>query len=494
MRNAEFSEVNLAGAKIRGQFSTNETKFSRKVNMASISIGADLLMKNAEYAGLSLNGAMVRGQLSMDGSDFKGPLEMDAVSTGRSLLMRKARFAQVRIVGAKIGGQLAMDGSTFRGRLIMDGVSTVRGLLMKDSAVFAGVRLIGAVVGGQLVMDGATFKGRHQMDTLSVGGDFLMRNAEFAEVDHVGVKIGGQLSMDHSKFRRNFSMDSVSTVRDVFMRKAEFERSANLIFGNIGSNLDASGAKVGKLDLTGTRISGELRLGSPGLNVEWRDYKDESDSTHPPRLLLLNTTVGTLQDTEDTWPQKLELELRGFTYARFGGFGSKEEQTPYTRATSWFVDWLERDATYSPQPYRQLAHVLRRAGYEAKANEILVALQDRRRTHDATPSFTKFLLALSCLLLGYGYEVWRALLWFLGLVVLGSCLVIIARGRNVRDMMQWFFYSLESAVPLVELSPMNQALSTNMSLWVKLYFQIHKIIGLVIVSVLIAGLTGLATQ
>ena len=61
-------------------------------------------------------------------------------------------------------------------------------------------------------------------------------------------------------------------------------------------------------------------------------------------------------------------------------------------------------------------------------------------------------------------------------------------------MMQWFFYSLESAVPLVELSPMNQALSTNMPLWVKVYFQIHKIIGLVIVSVLIAGLTGLATQ
>ena len=33
-----------------------------------------------------------------------------------------------------------------------------------------------------------------------------------------------------------------------------------------------------------------------------------------------------------------------------------------SRSISWYIDWLRRDASFSPQPYRQLASVFREAG------------------------------------------------------------------------------------------------------------------------------------
>ena len=50
-----------------------------------------------------------------------------------------------------------------------------------------------------------------------------------------------------------------------------------------------------------------------------------------------------------------------------------------SRPVSWYVDWLGRDASFSPQPYRQLAGVFREAGADDKANEILYALRERER-------------------------------------------------------------------------------------------------------------------
>ena len=493
IRNSQFAEVRLAGASIHGQFSMSGTTFDRELNLASISIGGDLLMTDARFAAARLTGAAIGGQLSLDGSDFSDTLLMDAVSTERSLFMRNAGFAEVSLIGAKIGGQLAMHGSKFRGPLVMDAVSTVRSLSMVDNAEFADVRLFNAVIGGQLAMDGSTFRGRLDMDTISVGGDLLMRRARFLEVHAVGGMIDGQLSMDGSRFERELNMESISTTRDLFMRHALFDGPASLIYADIGSNLDARGAKLGMLDLTGARIERELRLGLPGQNIEWRDYRDRSNAVRPPTLTLLNTRAGALQDTEETWPANLERELQGFTYASLGGSGASGDQMPGARTAEWFINWLARNSTFSPQTYRQLALALRQDGYESKANEILFALQDRRRNLNTTPFFTRVLLTISWIFLGYGYEVWRTLVGFLVLIAFGFLVTSIPRDSRRVRVWRRLFYSLESAVPLIGQTAQNLECSKELAPWVDRYFQIHKIIGLLLVSLLIAGLTGLVT-
>jgi hypothetical protein len=49
------------------------------------------------------------------------------------------------------------------------------------------------------------------------------------------------------------------------------------------------------------------------------------------------------------------------------------------RDIDWYIDWLARDHSYSPQPYEQLAAVFRAAGEPAKADDILYESRERAR-------------------------------------------------------------------------------------------------------------------
>ena len=495
MRQAEFAEVDLRGAEIGGQIAMDGSTFNGKLNMDSVTIGAILLMNDAvTFATVNLRGAEIGGQISLKGSTFNGKLNMNSMTVGASLLMHDgATFAEVDLRGAEIGDQVGMDGSTFNGPLNMDSVM-IRGGWFMWQAKFAEVDLRGAEIGGRISMPSSTFNGKLNMGSVTIGTSLLMHDgATFAEVNLAGAEIGGQVGMDGSTFNGPLNMDSVMIGASLLMRHAVFNKEVKLTYASVGTNLDARGAELGGLDLTATRVARELWLGSPGSNIKWKEYKDKNNSTHPPKLRLLNTTVGTLQDTKNTWPPALERDLDGFTYTRLGGLGPKEREMPFERGSGWFIGWLEKDKAYSPQPYRQLATVLSQAGYDPIADEIHFALQDRIRTHDTTPFATKVLLTMSWVLLGYGYKIWLALAWFSGLVVLGCHVVSIAPEGCRKSLSGRLFYSLESAVPLIDLTPLHQKFSLELTPGVDRYFQIHKIIGLVIVSVLIAGMTGLVT-
>ena len=495
MRSLFNAPVYMNRAKVRGMVSFKGSKFKGQLNMDSASIRGDLLLKQVEFEEVYLRGSEIGGQVSMIGSTFNGPLNMDSVTIRASLLMYDdATFSVVKLGGSEIGGQVVMIGSTFNGPLNMDSVTIRAGLFMRNGATFAEVILRGSEIGGQVSMNGSTFNGPLNMDSVKVGASLLMQgSATFAEVHLVGAEIGGPVAMDRSTFNGPLIMDSVTIGTTLFLRNAIFNKEVQLTHLNVGANLDARGAKIGLLDLSGSRIARELRLGSTDFNIKWNEYKDKNNDTQSPRLRLLNTTVGTIQDTKKTWPPDLKFELEGFTYTRLSALGTKEDETPFDRGADWFIEWMERDGSFSPQPYRQLAKVLDQTGYDPIADEIHYALQDRVRTHENTPFFTKALLTMSWLFLGYGYEIWRALVWFLGLVVLGICVISIAENGRRKSLIDWLFFSLESAVPLIDLTPSHQKFLRKLPKWVNRYFLFHKIFGLIIVSVLIAGMAGLVT-
>ena len=103
-----------------------------------------------------------------------------------------------------------------------------------------------------------------------------------------------------------------------------------------------------------------------------------------PKLTLKNTKVDVLQDAKKSWPGHLELELEGFTYNHLAGPDLNGQEMPHQRRSDWFIDWLKADETYSPQPYRQLAGVLRTAGLEEMANDILFASRERMRKESSS--------------------------------------------------------------------------------------------------------------
>ena len=54
------------------------------------------------------------------------------------------------------------------------------------------------------------------------------------------------------------------------------------------------------------------------------------------------------------------------------------------RSPQWFVSWLAKDPSYSPQPYAQLAGVLQGMGHADKARHVLFAGKERERNEHLT--------------------------------------------------------------------------------------------------------------
>jgi hypothetical protein len=189
--------------------------------------------------------------------------------------------------------------------------------------------------------------------------------------------------------------------------------------------------------------------------------------------------VGALQDSLKAWPDNLELE--GFTYARLGGF--KVDSTD----VSWFKEWLEKQKSHSPQPYEQLASVLQKTGHKEKANDILYYGKERERS-EAT-GLNWLWLTLLWIFIGYGYRIWYAFLWVILFVAIGACIFRRTEEAKRNKMPYGFAYSFDMLLPIIKLRERHYDI--DLSGWPRYYFYFHKIMGYVLASFLIAGLSGL---
>ena len=273
---------------------------------------------------------------------------------------------------------------------------------MKGKSEFDTVSLREAKISGRLSMVGSSFKSELNMKSASIGGNLDMKSIDrlnlktkFAKVDLSEAKVGGHLTIVGSTFKADLDMHSATIGRSLFMRDAQFAHRAILASISVTSRLDARGAKLSVLDLTKARIEGELLLGPSS------DRKKDIS-----RLELRNTSVGVLQDNKDAWPEHLELD--GFTYKRFGAGG---KEAPEKRGSDWFVTWLAKDKTYSPQPYRHLASVLRDSGLSDMADDILYANQESLRVDYRTSWGRWLLLSGLKMTIGYGLRYFQILGW-----------------------------------------------------------------------------------
>ncbi|NOX72893.1 MAG: hypothetical protein GXP03_04495 [Alphaproteobacteria bacterium] len=193
----------------------------------------------------------------------------------------------------------------------------------------------------------------------------------------------------------------------------------------------------GEVNLSGAEISGQLNcekssfenpegdaLNAQKLNVLqgffWREVKIPQGSVN-----LTSAHTGDLADDLPSWPEQGRLVLDGFTYDRIHGS---------TDAASR-LEWLSRGTTWNgqffPQPYVQLAKVLREMGHERDARDVLLELNRLSRKHDrkravlepdgAKKTGVRWALSLATNILrwlwdiaqrasiGYGLKPWRSL-------------------------------------------------------------------------------------
>ena len=434
-------------------------------------------------------------------SVFDGKFNADRLEVAGSLFMRGAHFKKkVRLPGAKVGGSLETNGSTFDGKFKADRLEVAGSLLMKGGAKFGEVRLLGAKVGDKLDASGSTFDGKFNADRLEVAGHLFMKKAHFEkEVVLRTAKIGGNLEADDSTFDGRFSADNLEVKGYLFMRDGASFNDVHLFGAVIGSHLQLRDSDFdGHLDLSNASIGEELHLTSP-LAVE--DRKPGNENFPPPRwseqarLTLRNAHAGALNDLENAW-EKMErgqLDLIGFTYDRLGGLRATGKSAMSARSTKWLREWLakqdEFDTYYNPQPFEQLAKLLRESGYPGKADAILFAARNHQRDSPATDWLTKAKLWVLWGLIGYGYHNWIAVLWFAALTGLGTWACGKSPfGRRMRAA-QRYWYSFDMALPLIALNKRHE--DVKLTGRVVVYFYGHKLAGFVLVSFLVAGLSGL---
>jgi hypothetical protein len=502
---ARFEEVfALEHARLGHMLWLDCTRFEQEVQLSGLNSTNTLSLEGSYFARtLKLSGAQIEGRLVLRGARCTGLLDMEGLKVEASLFMdtvgsQTAQFAKVVLRSAQIGGELVLRGARCTGPLDMNGLKVEASLLMdtvdSQTAQFAEVVLRSARIGRQLVLDGTRCTGLLDMEGLKVETDLFMRTqgsqtAQFAEVVLRGAQIGGQLSLRGACCIGLLDMEGLKVERDLFIhtqsnQMAQFAE-VNLPWARVGGQFVLRGARcTGPFNLTGASIQGEFHLGeSDEVMPRWKE---------DARLILRNATVGAIQCPPglDAWPA---LELGGFTYKQLGGFSPGDHTTEMaTRPPAWFVQWLEKDRTFSPQPYHQLANVLRSMGHIETADAVLYTGKERERRAAGWWKWGGMSLLKWTIGYGYGYRYFYALWWVVGITLIGALILGTTLQGPDFTLIRRLAYSFDLLLPIVELDKRHSL--EGIDGWPRYYFYVHELLGYVLGSFIVAGLAGLTKK
>jgi hypothetical protein len=509
LSNAELAAVELASAHV-DSLSFVGSQVTGLLNLAELHVDHDLAMYQAKFAEVLLGLAYIQGNLVLANSKVTGELTMVGLRVDGNLVGLKGEFSKVNLGYGEVNGALLFIGATVTGDLDMIGIRVGRDVLLSSmpetdlvasvpeslkgsldtlgvkadaepttlaKARFGRVTLDGGKVQGALSLIGSSLTDDLSMDGIQIGGDVAMTDGEYKSVSLERARIAGALSIGGSKFGGQLDCYA-SEIRSRFNLGggAEFLRPITCSFAKMGE-LDLSGGSFhDKVDLTGTQIDSELMVGSPGAHTQWPDNS---------ALWLRNAKADAIQDLPDAWPA--QIDLSGFTYRTLGGRNATPQDAMADRPVSWFVSWLAKQNPYTPAPYEQLATVLRHSGRSGVADEILYAGKERER---GTVDFRHRLWMTTIrALIGYGYHIEWALFWVAGFVIAGIAVLRIS-GEGPRNRMPYgIVYSFDMLLPVIRLRDKHYQIDLHG--WARYYFYLHKIMGYVLASFLIAGIAGI---
>jgi hypothetical protein len=275
-------------------------------------------------------------------------------------------------------------------------------------------------------------------------------------------------------------------------------------FAQINGNLDMRSAAVAMVDLSGTVIAGEFRLG--GREHFGRKSQFCSESPSPSVLVLRNTRVTRLMDSMMAWPAQGSLYLGGFRFTYLGGFAADNDCRSGTedemrgRGMDWWDSWVRRDPTNSPTPYEQLAAALTAAGDRSSADEIryLGRVRAREGERGATWIFSGFLQYAAGF--GIGDRTFRVIYWVLAISICGSFYLWKAVPAARKHGFLWCLgASLSRLLPVIELNKefsdfFNDPERARLTSWQVFVFSTFSIIGFVLGAILVAAVSGLTQK
>jgi hypothetical protein len=354
-----------------------------------------------------------------------------------------------------------------------------------------------------------------------VHGDVVMRLGHYDAINFYRAEIDGDLDCSSGRFVGD---DPISMVEAVIKGDALFHQDFET-----GGLVDFRLATVGRsLSFNQARFTGD---GVNGLNAERATVGGTLywvKITHTPHTMLDlgSARAGALWDDAASWPAPGNLDLTGFVYGDFSGGPADADAR---------LEWIHRQPRSDwaqPQPYRQLAQVLREDGAEEGATQVEIAHENAMTEYGGIPMPQKIWRLALRATIGYGYRPLRALWWILLFVAFGTFLfgwgyrahLITPTEESAYDSFcatgvppphyspfSSFVYSLENFLPVVDLhqatywrpnprhrpagdKPMTAAesrLGTMPARMLRWYLWLHILAGWTITPLLCAGLAGL---
>jgi hypothetical protein len=365
--------------------------------------------------------------LRLSGAEVTGILDLEGCRIPRDITLTDCRFDASPVLRSAVVDNLFLDGSALPG-LQADRLEARGGLSICGATVTGEIRIRGARIGGNLEADGATIAAPDGIavdaDGLEARGGLLLRGANVrGGINLSGVRLGGDVNAVGARIERPGEVvvngSGIAARGDMALRGTAIAGEVLLLGAHFGGDIDCTSATFVQpggyaLRLNRARIDGAFFLRRGASIVGSLD--------------LTATEIGAIYDEEACWPQKGDLLLNRCRYGAFIGGPTDAASRLRWLARQVYERW---DEDFWPQPYEQLATVLREMGHDEEARAVLIVkerLQRRaRRSRAKNPALRAALAANDGLLavtVRYGRQpllalVWLILFWAIGVVMFG---------------------------------------------------------------------------
>jgi len=378
--------ISLHGARISGELDLSLVVVRFPLRFRHCRLTSEVKLGLAVLALLDLS-ASSAGSISADGVKVKGDVFLEEGFSAKG---------EVSLIGAQIEGNLQCDGSFFSnppaageedsGTALNIQNSKVNGdVLLSDGFQAEGeVTLLGARIDGSLQCNGAIFRNPRQetiqqggvaldADLLTVTHSVLLNEGFQAEgnVSLLGAEIGEDVDCEGGIFRNPRWDDKTGSSGGTVLQmdNAAIKGNVSLCNGFVaGGEVSLLGAQItGDLDCEGANVN---QVNGQRMAVRHTLFWKKIVNPQEAALDLEDASAGSLVDDRPSWPSAERLALDGFTYGSLAE-GPKDSTSR--------LEWLGLQKSFAPQPYRQLAKVLREEGDDAGARHVLYEMEKRKR-------------------------------------------------------------------------------------------------------------------
>jgi hypothetical protein len=411
----------------------------------------------------------------------------------------------VHIIGAHVAETLNLENANLRAKLWL------------ESSRFDGdIALDGAISDYSIDLEKSHVSGEFRANSVNV------RRMELASIyvgkkfDLTGAKINGYLNMKCAGVVGRLFADLIEVNGLALLDHARFDDKVLLRYAKIAADLDFNHSKLASIDLSGTRVHGQLVFDNEAANKPKCDFEPRTQWTggtgaDPASLVVRNTSADSWRGRKDGWPA---LNLDGFTYTRFhvDGLG------PDGDLGKWGAEWLRKDQSGSTQPYHQYAETITKLGRTTEADAVRFEGRERERQAASGLKFVEMTFARYLIGYGFGGGYFLALGWAAFFVSVGYILLrASSEGRRLREVPNGIrrpitrenlrlrterepvskghappglLFCIDLLLPLIQFRRSHYDIEFKSKLLAG-YFICHRVVGFVLGSFILAGIAGL---